>query len=90
MELTWVTCPTVVLAVSAAAYFTAYHLKGSELRVNKLDVVDLDLQTGRAYGRAWFSVFSPRIQKYTVGVEPAHGPGRPDGPRSGDRHKPDR
>jgi hypothetical protein len=71
LELTWVTFPTIVLAVSAAAYFTAYHLKGSELRVNKVDLVDVDLQTQRAYGRAWFSVFSPRIQKYTVGVEPA-------------------
>jgi hypothetical protein len=71
LELTWVTFPTVVLAVSAGAYFTAYHLKGSELRVNKMDLVDIDLQTGRAYGRTWFSVFSPRIQKYTVGVEPA-------------------
>jgi hypothetical protein len=71
LELTWITFPTVVLAVSAAAYFTAYYLKGSELRINKLDVVDVDLQTGRAYGRAWFSLFSPRIQKYTVGVEPA-------------------
>jgi hypothetical protein len=71
LEFTWITFPTVVLAVSAGAYFTAYHLKGSELRVNKLDVVDIDLQTGRAYGRTWFSVFSPRIQKYTVGIEPA-------------------
>ncbi len=71
LELTWITFPTVVLAVSAAAYFTAYYLKGSELRVNKMDLVDLDLQTGRAYGHSWFSVFSPRIQKYTVGVEPA-------------------
>ncbi len=70
LEFTWVTFPTIVLAVSAGAYFTAYHLKGSELRINKLDVVDIDLQTGRAYGRTWFSLFSPRIQKYTVGVEP--------------------
>jgi hypothetical protein len=71
LEFTWITFPTVVLAVSAAAYFTAYHLKGSELRVNKVDVVDVDQQTGRAYGKTWFAVFSPRIQKYTVGVEPA-------------------
>src|SRR5262249_32836989 len=70
LELTWITFPTVVIAVSAAAYFTAYHLKGSELRINKLDLVDVDLQTARAYGRTWFSLFSPRIQKYTIGVEP--------------------
>jgi hypothetical protein len=71
LEFTWITFPTVVLAVSAGAYFTAYHLKGSELRINKLDVVDIDFQTGRAYGRTWFSVFSPRIQQYTIGIEPA-------------------
>jgi hypothetical protein len=71
LELTWITFPTIVLAVSAAAYFTAYHLKGSELRINKLDVVDIDQQTGRTYGRTFFTVFSPRIQKYTVGMEPA-------------------
>jgi hypothetical protein len=73
LELTWITFPTVVLAVSAAAYFTAYYLKGSELRINKLDLVDIDLQTQRVYGRTWFSIFSPRIQKYTVGVQPAEG-----------------
>jgi hypothetical protein len=71
LELTWITFPTIVLAVSAAAYFTAYHLKGSELRINKLDVVDIDQQTGRTYGRTFFAVFSPRIQKYTIGLEPA-------------------
>lgn len=71
LELTWITFPTVVIAVSAAAYFAAYYLKGSELRINKVDVVDYDLSTKRAYGRTWFSLFSPRIQKYTVGVEPA-------------------
>jgi hypothetical protein len=80
LELTWVTFPTVVLAVSAAAYFTAYYLKGSDLRINKLDLVDIDLQTQRAYGRTWFSVFSPRIQKYTVGVEPAAGWAVPERP----------
>jgi hypothetical protein len=71
LELTWITFPTIVLAVSAGAYFTAYHLKGSELRINKLDVVDIDQQTGRTYGRTFFAVFSPRIQKYTIGLEPA-------------------
>ncbi|MFO0809524.1 MAG: hypothetical protein U0746_12935 [Gemmataceae bacterium] len=71
LELTWITFPTVVIAVSTAAYFAAYYLKGSELRINKLDIVDYDLTTKRAYGHTWLSVFSPRIQKYTVGLEPA-------------------
>jgi hypothetical protein len=79
LELTWITFPTIVLAVSAAAYFTAYHLKGSDLRVNRIDVVDYDFQTKQTYGRSFFTIFSPRIQKYTVGVAPSEGwAGPPD------------
>jgi hypothetical protein len=71
LELTWITFPTVVLAVSAAAYFAAYYLKGSDLRINKMDVVDIDVQGNRCYGTSWFTIFSPRIQLYTIGLEPA-------------------
>jgi hypothetical protein len=72
LELTWITFPTIVLVVSLAAYFTAYALKGDDLRVNKVDLVEIDLhQPQQAYGTTWFSLFSPRIQNYTVGVEPA-------------------
>jgi hypothetical protein len=71
LELTWVTFPAVVLTISGIAYFTAYWLKGNDLKVNKIDVVDIDLNSSRAYGSTWFTIYSPRIQNYTVGVEPA-------------------
>ena len=70
LELTWITFPIIVLTVSAAAYFTAYEIKGKDLRVNKIDVVDVDVGGNRVYGQTWFTVFSPRIDNYTVGVEP--------------------
>lgn len=70
-ELTWVTFPTVVLSLSALAYFAAYQLKGKDLRVRKVDVVDVDLGGGETVGHSWFTLFSPRIQHYTLGVEPA-------------------
>ncbi len=83
LELTWITFPTVVIAISVAAYFTAYALKGDDLRVNKIDVIDVDLHgpTPQAYGATWVTVFSPRIQNYTVGVEPA-APAWADAPAS--------
>jgi hypothetical protein len=84
LELTWITFPTVVLVVSALAYVSAYYLKGNDLRINKVDLVDVvaELPDGdaaqprlaqgtKAYGSTWFTVFSPRIQNYTIGVEPA-------------------
>jgi hypothetical protein len=70
LEWTWITFPTIVLVVSVAAYLTAYSLKGNDQKINKLDLLDIDLQTNRYYGTSWFSVFSPRIQNYTIAVEP--------------------
>jgi hypothetical protein len=73
LELTWITFPIIVLTVSAIAYFSAYALKGSDMKVNKIDIVDVDPATNRVYGRTWFTVFSPRIDTYRVGLEPAPG-----------------
>jgi hypothetical protein len=81
LEWTWITFPTVVLLVSAIAYFTAYALKGNDLKINKVDLIDLDLRSdldagqrtrkAYAYGTSWFTILSPRIQNYTVGIGPA-------------------
>src|SRR5262249_3218139 len=54
LELTWVTFPTVVITISVAAYFTAYWLKGNDQRMNKVDLVDVDLHTQQIYGNTWF------------------------------------
>ncbi|WP_149109734.1 hypothetical protein [Limnoglobus roseus] len=71
LELTWITFPIIVLTVSAIAYFSAYALKGSDMKVNKVDLLDIDPATNRIYGHTWFTVFSPRIDTYKVGVEPS-------------------
>src|SRR5205807_7116983 len=41
LELTWVTFPATVLLVSVTAYFTAYWLKGDDLHIKKLDLVEI-------------------------------------------------
>lgn len=72
LELTWITFPALVLIVSVAAYATAYYFKGDDLRINKIDLVEIDLHgAGDVYGQSWFTLFSPRIQNYTIGLEPA-------------------
>jgi hypothetical protein len=70
MELTWITFPTIVVTVSLVAYYAAYLLKGNDLLVNKVDVVDLDQQTGLARGHTWINLFSPQNRDYTIRAIP--------------------
>ena len=70
MEMTWVTFPLIVLSVSLVAYFAAYAVKGRALRVNKVDVVDVDTASGRARGSTFVNMFSPQNRDYDVRVVP--------------------
>ena len=71
MELTWITFPAIVLTVSLLAYVAAYTFKGTDLRINKVDVVDLDQQPIAGYGlpmrgSTWATLFSPQNRDYDV------------------------
>jgi hypothetical protein len=72
LELTWITFPIVVIAVSVGAYLAAYSSKGNDLWTNKVDLIDIDLHGApQVQGTAWWSLFNPRSQSFTVGLEPA-------------------
>ena len=73
LELTWITFPIIVVTVSAIAYFTAYYIKGNDLKLNKVDIIDIDPASNRIYGRMWLTVFSPRPDNYRIGMTPAEG-----------------
>lgn len=70
MEMTWITFPLIVVTVSLLAYYAAYVVKGTDLRVNKMDVVDIDLETKAARGTSWINLFSPQNRDYSVAVVP--------------------
>jgi hypothetical protein len=74
---TWVTLPLTVLAVAAAAYVTAVRAKGTDLRVNKIDVVDVLPSVGggpaRVYGTTWFTVFAPRSEAFDLDLTSSEG-----------------
>jgi hypothetical protein len=70
MELTWITFPTIVLSVSLVAYYAAYVLKGNDLLINKIDLVDIDQEAGIARGNTWMSLFSPQNRDYTLHAIP--------------------
>lgn len=75
MELTWLTFPLIVVSVSLAAYVAAYALKGRELRVNKVDVLDVDQSAGTSgpvvsRGTTFVNLFSPQNRDYDVSIVP--------------------
>jgi hypothetical protein len=71
-ELTWLTFPVIVISLSVLVYVVAYSMKGDDLRINKIDLVEYDLNSPQqTYGTTWFTLFSPRIQNYTFSVEPS-------------------
>jgi hypothetical protein len=70
MELTWITFPVMVLAVSLGAYLLAYYLKGDQLRINQVNLVDVDVESGLVRGTTWLNVFSPRTADYNLTLQP--------------------
>lgn len=70
MTATWITFPLVVVVFSSGAFILAHRLKGDRLRVNQVDLVDVDLPSGEVRGTSWATVFSPRAQRSDVAFEP--------------------
>ena len=70
MELTWITFPTIVVVVSLVAYYAAYLLKGNDLLVNQVTIVDVDQVDGLVRGSTWASLFSPQNRDYTIRAVP--------------------
>ena len=80
MELTWITFPLIVTSVSLLAYFAAHRLKGDDLLVNKLDLIDVDQPAGLTRGRSWATLFSPQNRDYDLAFLPTAVDGPADEP----------
>lgn len=82
VEATWVTFPILVAATSAAAYFGAHWLKGDQLRVNQVEVIDVDTADGATRGLLVTHLFSPRAKRYDLSLAPKSLAGGPLTPTS--------
>ncbi len=77
MQWTWLSFPLIVLAISGGACLLAYYLKGDQLRVNQLDLVDIDASSGFVRGTTWLNIFSPRTQFFQFSLQPRLPDGQP-------------
>ena len=85
MTATWITFPFLVAVFSSGAFLLAHRLKGDRVRVNQVDLVDVDLPSGEVRGTSWATVFSPKAQRSDVAFELQGFVGTP---RSGPASKP--
>src|SRR6185295_19154756 len=58
----------IVLAFSLGAYFLAYALKGDQLHINQMEVVDFDASSGAVRGTLWSNLFSPQLDSYNLSL----------------------
>lgn len=77
MELTWITFPLIVVGVSVGAYWLAFAMKGDQLRVNQVEIVDVDMASGLTRGTVWTHFFSPRVAQYNLTLQPRLPGGSP-------------
>jgi hypothetical protein len=70
MHYTWITFPATVITISVVVYLLAYWLKGSEVRLNQIDVVDLNASNGAVRGTTWMAVYSPHNVPYDLTLRP--------------------
>ena len=80
-ELTWLTFPLIVLGVSAAAYGIANKMKGDQLLVNQVEIIDVDLTRNNgtsddstsnfARGTVWTHFFTPQVSEFNLQLQPS-------------------
>lgn len=70
MEWTWVTFPAVILLASAGIWSLATWWKGTSLKMNHVEVVDIDMESQLVRSTSWFHLFSPDSQRYEVDLQP--------------------
>lgn len=70
MEWTWVTFPTLILLTSIGIWGLARWSKGTSVKLNQVEVVDIDLESRTVRSTSWFHLFSPGSRRYDLTLEP--------------------
>lgn len=68
-ELAWVTTPAIVVVFTLGAYALGYGIRGGEIVLNRLGVIEVAADTGLARGRGYVGLFSPGRAYYQLLLE---------------------
>jgi hypothetical protein len=70
MHLTWLAFPALIIGFTAAAVAWGQSAHGVAVKVNQVEIVDLDPLGGQQRGTFWTSVFSPRADNMVLAAQP--------------------
>lgn len=73
-NLTWITFPLWILIFSALAVLIGTRTRSGELRVNRVDLVDVDAASGRIRGTSWTGFYSSKAARYDLVLHPSLSP----------------
>jgi len=68
LELAWVTVPLITIFFSIGVYGVGYYLRGSDVVLNQITIVQAIPQSNHAYLRSMVGLFSPSSQTYNLSV----------------------
>lgn len=68
---TWLTLPAWVILAGGGAALLATRWNGSSMRVNQLNLVNLDVGSSTCHQKLWTNVYSPATERHTVAVQSA-------------------
>ncbi len=68
LELGWVTIPLITIVFSVGVYGVGYYLRGSDVVLNQITLVQAIPQSNHAYVRSMVGLFSPASQTYNLSV----------------------
>ena len=69
-EFTWVTFPLSVVVFCLAAYGIATNWKADRIKVNRITLTDIDMDSGEVFSTSWSHIYSPQSTSFTVAEEP--------------------
>ncbi len=58
-ELTWLTSGAIIAGMCVLTWWLAGSARGDSLRVNQIDIVDIDVRTSQLRGTSWVHLYSP-------------------------------
>jgi hypothetical protein len=70
MERTWLTFPAIVILFCVAAWAGVRFSRADRLLVNRVELVDLDVESGLTRGTAWAHIYSPATERFDVSLSP--------------------